>query len=1251
MWTKEQQLAIDKQYGNILVSASAGSGKTAVLVQRIITKVIKYGVDIDKLLVVTFTNAAAAELKERLLKAIYFELDNNPNDMFLKRQLVNINRASITTIHSFCLDIIKSNFFLLDLDPNVSVCDDVKSNILKSNAMETVLESEYQKYNEDLKLGINNTVGLYKILELFNGKDDEFVQTMLKIYSFIQSFEYPFEWLKEQTQKYNINDINTDLYSYDFGKQIYDDCINDFLLLSERIKKYIERLKDEDDFEKHIEMLDSDLESIQRCIQCSYNSWDKLYDNIQSIDFSKNRFPVSKVANQDLKEEVKNFRDKYIKKAVEESKKKIYSLSLNILQELKSMYPYLTYIYDFLTKFDSEYKRLKSEAGCIDFNDIEHLALKLLVNHDKKGSYEITQVAQKLHEKYVEVYTDEYQDTSFIQEAILNAIACGKNRFMVGDIKQSVYKFRQAMPEIFNQKYYTYKSIDEDNKISTEEEMNEKYKIVLSQNFRSRKTVLDSINYIFSRLMNKDLGECEYSDIEKLKYGSDKYSTDENEKNNDYLTELNILEVKDFNEYQNDESLDDEKKQAKEYIQDLKKFEIESIYIAQKINDIVKNKSFRVYDTKNNCLKDASYKDIVILLRNIKDKGNILEKTLKSFNIPVFSDSITSLFDSDEVKCVMSFLQVIDNPLQDIPLVSIMFSIIGKFSLDELNEIRMYLPNGYFYESLLLASKDDKSKIYNKVNDFLNILKKFKQYSKVYNITELLIKMYKETGIYIQTLLIENTVQAKANLDSLLQVSQKYDENGSSSLYSFIQYIDKLKDKKSSETTAKIIGENEDVVRIMTIHKSKGLEFPIVILADTASTYNMQDLRSNIVMHHDFGIGINCIDDEYKVTYPSVIKQAVKNVMKKEIKSEELRVLYVALTRAKEKLIIYSTINDLDKQLLNMYVMYKDEKIDYISSQKNNSYFQNILMALKDDTQKDRENKLFNINRIKVLDTAELEKLTKDINAKKDKNNAYTIEEKINELNSKIVDTEVSDKNSKFYKKVDEYYDQLVKKFDTSYKYTEDVNTKTRVSVSELKKIDYEDKEDINNLSNIFEKKQNEYIMEKPECLSSEKIHYTSARKGTLVHFILEHLDFKIDSKEKLSLYISNLVETSVITQEDKVQINVDSIYNFLNLKIGNELKIIDSNNIYREQEFILNDKAISNSTIQGVIDLYYINLDNTITLVDFKTDKLYKETEYINRYNKQLQIYKEALEKLKNVKVKNTYIYSFNLNKEIEVK
>lgn len=1117
MWTKEQELAINMQNGNILVSASAGSGKTAVLVERIIKKVISQNIDIDKLLVVTFTNAAASELKERLLKAIYKELDKDPKNKFLRRQLSNINIASITTIHSFCLDLIKKYFYILNVDPNVTICDDTMSNILKNKAMDLVIESEHG--NIDINTNVNEK--LYKVLELFMGNEESFVESLFKIYSYIQSFPYPFVWLESQIEKYNIKQGDIDLYNLDFGNSICTSTILELNILKERINEYILKLNKNVDLDKYVQTLENDLEQIERITSYGINSWDKLYEALNLVNFS--RIPAIKGIDDEIKEEFKKFRNNIIKDNISKIKTNIYATSEEIIKELVSCYEYLKYIYDILLKFDKTYMDLKLEKSYIDFNDIEHLALNLLVNLKKlengTNEFELTDVATLLQSKFVEVYTDEYQDTSFIQETILEAVSASKNRFMVGDIKQSIYKFRQAMPEIFNSKYEKYSLLDEkvSNEINNFDLQDDSYKIILAKNFRSRKNVIDSINYFFKKLMSKHLGDCEYEENEELTFGSNKFLEGIEA---DYKTEINIVETnKEFSD-------EDVTQEAKEYINELKSFELEAIYIAKRIKKLIEVEKLPVYNS-NGSFTNATYKDIVILLRSGKNKGIILENILKQYNIPTFSDSNSNLFDSDEVKSVISFLQVLDNPYQDIPLVSIMYSVIGKFSLDELNLIREFKKNDYLYNAYIIAyntlNEKDKDSLttqelalLEKLTQFEELINKFRLYSKVYSVTDLLLKLYKETDIYLQYALESNYDERRANLDMLIQIAKKYLATGQTSLYSYINYVDKLKSKVTTDSSAaKLIGENENVVRIMTIHKSKGLEFPIVILCDSASKYNKMDINSKLLLHHNLGVGINYVNLDFNITYPTALKNAISYTIQKEMKSEELRMFYVALTRAKEKLILFGNVKDYNKLIENQFVIYNSNKIDPIIVEKNNSYMECIASCIKDDLDNEKFNNLFNINVHKVLD--DTENIYSNVN-----NKSKRLTLPIDQIAKSITITE------DMKPQIVNYQNAIEENLNKKYKYIEDTITKTRVSVTEIAKSNEEvlvnkSNENLANASSSF----NINNINLPNCLkNSEDIKYSAAQRGTLMHWILERLEFsKINSIKDIEEYILEYVE------------------------------------------------------------------------------------------------------------------------------
>ena len=1215
-WTEDQLKAIEKRDSNILVSASAGSGKTAVLVERIIEKILNDYLDVDKILVVTFTNAAAQELKEKILNAIYKALENEKDPKkinHLKNQLIYINRASITTIDAFCFKLVRENFNILNIDPNIRICEESQSVLIKTRVLEDLLEEEYESYVDE-----KNVFGLYNILELFSGKDEELLDNILRIYNYIQSFPYPFKWLKEQIEKYNITE-DIDLYDTDFGRDIYEDIVSEIELCIEKYDDYLNKISGIEEFNKCYTILDNDIQILKSAIAISNKSWDKLYENISNINFPK--FVIGKVSDEELKNEISEFRKKEVKSVIDKIKKKIYAKSNEILEDNKIAYKYIKYLYEFLVRYDNNYREEKKNLGVAEFNDIMHYALELLVDEEDN----ITDIALGLKDRYKEIYTDEYQDTSYVQERILDAISKDNNRFMVGDIKQSIYGFRQARPDIFNDKYISYSS--------KADEESSNCKIILSKNFRSREEVIDSINYIFEKIMSMKNGQCDYTQNERLICGNTGYISSDD---TSYKTQINIINLKDkevglFEENDDDEVQIDE---------DLSNIQIEAKCIAYKIKEIIKKD--KVMD-KDGMLRSVKYKDIVVLLRGIKNKAEIIEEELKRNNIPVFCDTSSSIFEGDEVKLVLSFLKIIDNPYQDIYMISIMFSIIGNFTLDEITKIRLYDSTSYVYDTLNSILNDEEyvkqeGKIVEKIKRFLSIIKEYTIYSKKYSISELLIRLYKDTNIYYQFALEDDAESKKANLNYLIELASTFYSNIGNTLNAYIKYIDNLKDKQDTSTTsAKIIGENEDVVRLMTIHKSKGLEFPIVILADTSKGYNFSDSRKQrVVFHYKYGIGIDVVNQDLGVTYPSLIKQAIRSVIEKETKSEELRLLYVALTRAKEKLYIFATTKDYDKEYSMQTIKLKNGKFNETLVASNTSYYKNLLPVIKYYNEFEADKKEFDIQRIEIKSNTTDEELRSLFNIKEAEEESKSINDiLITAFNKEKVDKEL--------------LKSIKENLESEYRYYEDAHTPSRVSVSELKqsKIDEEDVH-ITSLFNDENRDNDEYKM--PLCLLEKEEKYTPVRKGLLIHFILQNLEFKsLNTKSDIKNYIDKLKFENVISEQDSKYISITKIYNFLNSKIGKELK--DAKKIFREYEFILKNEKISNSLIQGIIDLFYITEDNKAILVDFKTDKLDNEQDFIDRYKIQLKIYKDAINTLTDYNIYKTYIYSFNLNKEIELK
>lgn len=1350
-WTKEQQSVIDSRGGNLLVAAAAGSGKTAVLVERIIQMILNpdLKVDIDKLLVVTFTNAAASEMRERIGDAISKKLDENPEDEHLQDQLVLLNKASITTIHSFCLEVIKSNFHKINLDPNFRIGDETECSLMKLEAIDEAFDILYEEQDEEF---------CYLVDCYAEKRGDSNLQNLiLSIYSFVMASPYPKEWLKQSAEDFNIAD-NFDFATSKWAKAILETIKIQMEGVETSMAKAIEDVSGIEELETFIDKLKIEYAKIKDIVDACDISWNDAYSKIATMQFENYLKGVKRIPKdapayvKEEKDKAKNTRDN-AKKAIEKIKKSVFSKHYDDLkEEIKFLYPVVKSLSDVVLMFDKIYSQKKRDKGIIDFHDIEHFALQILTETDENGEFLFDEegknipsdIALEYREKFYEIFIDEYQDSNQVQEVILSTIAKQNepNRFMVGDVKQSIYRFRQAKPEIFLQKYATYDT-----------DLSSKYKkIMLYKNFRSRKEVVDSVNYIFEHIMSKNLGEIDYNEEEKLNLGANFAEVEDENIILGGPTEIHLME-KNVEEAENTENDEEEG-------EDLDASQIEARMVGKIIRDIMRpnenGEIMQVFDKKSGEYRNVEYKDIVILLRATSAWAPVFAEELINMDIPTYADMGQGYFETMEIQVIMSFLKVIDNPMQDIPLISVLRSPIYGFTPEDFIDIRTVDKKVSFYEAMRMYAGEtidlnktedinsdesnletgdiideeieqvtsnilthiediadsqniqdemddyyqnvdysdfiyeDEEVLYNddiiydqeyineqyyseiqeenqedektlselelKVRRFLDDLKELQEKSMYMSTDEFLWYIYTNSGYYAYCGALPGGAQRQANLRILFERAKQFEETSFKGIFNFINFISKLKKSNSDMGSAKTLGENANVVRIMSIHKSKGLEFPIVICSGMGRNFNTMDFRKDVLYHHELGYGPQIVDFERRISYPSIAKEALKCKINIENISEEMRILYVALTRAKEKLIITASIKDIEQHLHKWSSNISNEKmVSKYDILNGKNYLDWMMPAVIKHRDLESIREKYNISTgISIEDESKWAVKTwirDDINFEKHEKEG--IREILNNIDLTQSDTE--------------YYNQIQDKLNFEYPYLGVVKKAASISVTEIKKRQ-EEYDEQDESSSLYRRKT---TLKKPKFLSEaqtkEKI--TGARRGTIVHLIMEVLDFdKVKTESEIRAQIEDLVKRRVITEKESKVLSPRKILRFFRSPIAK--RILSSKFVKREQkiytqvkmnDIYINDKVFKNNReiyedesvmLRGVIDLYFEE-DDGLVILDYKTDWIDDENnkkEIIHRYKKQLEIYAEVLSTLTGKKIKEKYLYLFSIDEQVKI-
>lgn len=1211
-WTPAQKSAIDTRDCNVLVSAAAGSGKTAVLVERIISMITDpdKNIDIDRLVVVTFTKAAAAQMKDKIRKALDSMLDENPRDVNLLRQITLLNNAQITTIDSFCLWIIRNHFPEVNLDPGFRIMDEGEKKLIENDVLEDVLEEFYAEADEEF----------FNLVDAFGmGRDDSGLVSIIdKIYRFSRSNPWIDEWFDECMLVYD-----DETYDNPAIKELYDSIKNALLDYRDKYNRLVDICSEPAGPAAYTGALQSDLLGINEMINSQ--NFGELGRRIRIFSFEALSRKKDAGADPDIKEYVKGQR-KLFKDYIGRLNDKIFLKDdEGIFADMQGAGIQIRTLLKVAKVYAKRVSEVKREKGIIDFNDMEHLALSILVKKED-GKLVYTETADKLANRFEEILIDEYQDSNQLQEVILNAVSktrlSGENNniYMVGDVKQSIYKFRLACPELFIEKYDTYG------------ETGDNVRIELQKNFRSRENVLECANDVFSHIMNKNFSGIGYDESVRLNAGfpypeySDSNYGDEANKSTD------VILISSENE------------------EEATTRELEADRLAKLIEGIVAS-GVNVYDSDENIYRPAEYRDIVILTRSVTGWADTFADALMDRGIPAYTDSSTGYFSVREIQVILSMLTIVDNPVQEISLAAAMMSYFGGFTAAELGMVRKLgrehadkNTHNNLYEHLkavaVLGGADkiqetDVKQLSGKCALFLAKLTEYRDKSSVESLYDLCWEMIYDSGYYDYVGTMPAGTQRQANLNVLLERAAGYGKSSYSGLFNFLRYIERLKkfDEDFAEGAASL--DNENLVRIMSIHKSKGLEFPIVILAGAHKSINFMDATAPVLVDQNLGIAVDYVDLERRTKTPTIIKGAMARRIVRESIAEEERLLYVAMTRAREKLIITGVVKDADKTL-DKYrgraeQLAADGMLSFADSENIKNYLDMIMpVCLMDsDKLKGSFKVMVDAGEDSWADVDESEEMAGEANAVR-----------IGGLADEIMEA-VS------YPLLEELPE-----------YVPDDNAagRMKLTVSQLKSMQADDDSE----ENAYMDESVKSALKKEECdetnsiipkfISGDEVQLAANERGSAYHRVMECLDYSVSvNLDGVKADINRMLETGKINELQVKSVNPWDINTFVQSDTGKRAaSAVRSGKARREQPFVFEYES---QLIQGIIDLYFEE-DGELVIVDYKTDRVNKsaagEQNLVKRYAVQLDYYAKALAQLTGKRVKEKIIYSFALEKGI---
>lgn len=1239
-WTEEQQKVIRLRDRNILVSAAAGSGKTAVLVERIIRMLTDSDnpVDVDQLLIVTFTEAAAAEMKERIREAIERELEEKPEDVHLQRQATLIHSAQITTIHSFCLSVIREHFHVIDIDPGFRIAEEGELKLLKQDVLEELLESSYA----DGKQGFLDFVE-----KAGSGHSDRKIEELiLQLYEYSRSYPQPDKWLQECVQMYRPSDSQEEEKEPVYFTKAMDEVKQYLTDLRELLNEGIRICEEVDGPYMYADMLESDRKMLSEIASAS--TFSEMYAKASNLNWRRLSAKKDEAVSEKKRERIKAIRDQVKKLMKDLGGMYFYQEPKEMLKDMADSYETMIVFIGLVQEFGQAFLAKKKSKNMIDFSDMEQFALQILTE-EEEGRLVPSLSAREYQEQFAEVMIDEYQDSNLIQEAILTSVSTvsrGKNNiFMVGDVKQSIYRFRLSRPELFMEKYDTYSVEDSDRQ-----------RIDLHKNFRSRTEVLDSVNDVFQRIMRRELGGITYDEQAALYPGAafDPLLREDGTSVNE--TELLLLDTS-----------DDEAKEPDGAGRT--GMDLEARMVAKRIHELVR--TGQVKDKKSGQYRRTQYRDIVILMRSMRGWAETFSSVLMEEGIPAYAGSREGYFEAYEVSVLLDYLRLLDNQRQDVPLAAVLASPFAGLDAGQMAEIRTSFPEGTFYEAaesyvyagrVQFADREPPGRqegagsagagqqaengsaaqpeevkapvcrqLWQLLDAFYRQLEHFREMVPYTAIHDLLWKILEETGYGLYAAAMPGGEQRAANLEMLVEKAAAFEGTSYKGLFHFVRYIELLRKYDVDYGEANIADEQSDTVRIMSIHKSKGLEFPVVFVAGMGKRFNTQDMRGSVIIHPEWGVGIDAVDLKRRTKIPTLLKKMIQQNVKLENLGEELRVLYVAMTRAKEKLILTGQLPDAEEALEAIvqqgFGSLREEPLPFYSLSGARSYLDWVLPAVCG-----RETPI-QIYVRNGWDAALWE----------------AVEEKGESLAREVL--EHWDAQRVYDLELKEHLNEQI---GFTYPFEKARKLKMKFTVSELKKRAYLSEEG-GELS--FE--EPDVIPLIPQFLQEEE-ELTGASRGSAYHKLLELLDFTREyEKEDLQNMICRLQEEKKLSEEMAACIRIKDILGFLNCPSGQRMhRAALQSLLYKEQPFVLGVDAqeiYPEETgeevilIQGIIDVYFEE-DGELVVLDYKTDQVKTAEELRDKYHSQLEYYGAALEQLLKKRVKEKIIYSFTLRQEIVI-